>query len=267
MAREATITQEQVSAAANKIKGTGTKPTNRLVLEELGSGSMATIVKYMQIWKAGQEPQAQSINIDIDPAVSLAISNMLTRRIQDGTAEANAKIAELQTDLANVITENERQAAENERLASELAESQALAQAQSGQIEELKAASLRLEESTAAAIEEATKQAHSDAAAREAAQVSLAKAELRLEALPRLESEIQRLRGELAIEAARAVDAEKSAAVATARLSDAQEQGKVIEELRSKMAGFIQQFSKANAAKAPAKKKPAKQVAPRKTTK
>lgn len=234
MAREATITQEQVNVAADAIRAAGNKPTNRAVLDVLGSGSMATIVKYMQVWKSGQERHSQTIDDEIDVSVSNAISNMLARRIQESTSEANGKVAELQADLATVIVENERQAGEIESLTADLAEIRAQAQTQMGQIEELKAAALRLQDSTATAIREAHTQAQRETDAREAAQVALAKAELRLEALPRLDAEIDRLRQLLDAETTRANGAEKSAAVSTARFESAQEQAKAAEQREAK---------------------------------
>lgn len=58
MAREATITQEQVSAAANAIRASGTKPTARSVREQLGTGSMGTVHQFMQVWLAKRAKQA-----------------------------------------------------------------------------------------------------------------------------------------------------------------------------------------------------------------
>lgn len=185
MAREATITQEQVNAAADALVAAGQKPTNRAVLDKLGSGSMATVVKLLQNWRAGQVRASAAIDDAIDADVSRSISNMLARRITEATAEANAKLAELQNDLASVIAENERQAAQIEAQESELAALRAQVQSQSGQIEQLTADAIRAREQIAI-----------EAKAREAAQIALGKAELRIESLPALLEELKEARAE-----------------------------------------------------------------------
>lgn len=185
MAREATITQEQVNAAADSLVKDGQKATNRAVLEVLGSGSMATVVKFMQVWRSGQSRQSQQINDEIDPAVAGAISNMIAKRIQEATSEANAKLAEQQSDLDAVIAENERQAAEIAELAAQLEAARAQCQTQAGQIEELKTSEQRLRDELTHEIK-----------ARESAQVALAKAELQIASLPELNEELKTARAE-----------------------------------------------------------------------
>ncbi|WP_062059555.1 DNA-binding protein [Cellvibrio sp. OA-2007] len=205
MGREATITQEQVNAAADALVAAGQKPTNRAVLDTLGSGSMATVVKFLQNWRAGQSRASAAIDDAIDAEVSRSISNMLARRILDATAEANSKLAELQSDLASVIGENERQAAQIEAQEAELNALRAQAQSQSGQIEQLEVEAVRAREQIA-----------SEAKAREAAQVALGKAELRIESLPSLLEELRDAR------------------------ADAKRTGEEAAELRGKLAGMEQ---------------------------
>lgn len=51
MAREPSITPEQVAAVAAEIRAAGGKPTIRAVREALGGiGSMTTIQRYLQRW-------------------------------------------------------------------------------------------------------------------------------------------------------------------------------------------------------------------------
>lgn len=185
MAREATITQEQVNAAADALVTSGQKATNRAVLDAVGSGSMATIVKLLQNWKAGQVRTSAAIDDAVDPDVSRSIANMLARRISEATAEANAKVADLQSDLATVITENERQAAEIEAQATELSALHDQVQSQAGQIEQL-----------SINAERARDMITGETKAREAAQIALAKAELRIESLPGLQEELRQARAE-----------------------------------------------------------------------
>lgn len=54
MGREASITPQQVYTAADALVAEGGKPTLRAVRERLGSGSLGTIAKWLQQWKANQ---------------------------------------------------------------------------------------------------------------------------------------------------------------------------------------------------------------------
>ena len=205
MGRDATITQEQVNAAADALVALDQKPTNRAVLDRLGSGSMATVVKLLQNWRAGQVRTSASIDDVMDAEVSRSISNMLARRITEATTESNAKLAELQSDLSSVISENERQAAQIESQEAELSALRAQVQSQAGQIEQLETEAARARE-----------QIIFETKARETAQVALGKAELRIESLPMLHDELREAR------------------------ADAKRSGEEAAELRGKLAGLEQ---------------------------
>lgn len=185
MTREATITQEKINAVADALLAAGQKPTTRAVHDALGSGSMATIVKLMQNWKSGQMRTGPTMEDAIDSDVARAISNLLARRITEAITETQAKCADLHHDLASVIAENERQAAELGVQAVELASLRAQVQHQSGQIEQLLADAKRDRQQLASEIQ-----------SREAAQIALAKTELRIEALPGLQEELKSTRAE-----------------------------------------------------------------------
>ncbi len=76
----------------------------------------------------------------------------------------------------------------------------------------------------------------------QAARIELTKAELRLESLPRLEQELERLRSDLVVSQQAKVDAEKEAAVAVARLADAERraiQAESREQLADKRAADV----------------------------
>lgn len=185
MTREAPITQEQVNAAADALAAAGQKITNRAVHDAVGSGSMATIVKMLQSWKAAQIRTSASIDDAIDTEVSRSISNMVARRLKEAGAELNEKVAELQNDLSSVIGECEKQAALIEAQDSELARLRALVQSQTGQIEQLTRDVAHAREQIAVEIKN-----------RESAQIALAKAELRIESLPALLEELKVARAE-----------------------------------------------------------------------
>src|SRR3546814_20075149 len=77
MARISTIPQEQGNAAADALVTAGQKPTNRAILDKLGSGSMATVVKLLQNWKAGKGGASATIDEVVYAGVSTDIGNTL----------------------------------------------------------------------------------------------------------------------------------------------------------------------------------------------
>jgi chromosome segregation ATPase len=207
MARESTITYEQVAAAANAIKAQGGKATTRAVREALGTGSMATVLKFIQQWQGGQVRQSAVIDDTLDATIARAISNQIAVRLQSATADATAKLADLQTEVDALIIENERQVGEIVAQSIEFATLQSQYAQLTGRTQQLEADSARI---TAELIDERR--------ATESARVELAKAELRLEAVPKVEAEIEKLRAELLQARAHAAELHEAAAVATAKL-------------------------------------------------
>lgn len=218
MAREATITFEQVSAAAETIKSQGGKANSRTVRELLGTGSMATILKYLQQWQGGQSRQSQAVDETLDPVVIKSISIHIADKVQAATTALTIQIAEQQTEMDSLIFENERQAAELETLTTAFNALQDQHNQQSGVVQQLEAEATR----TAAELV-------SERQAAEAARIQLAKAELRLEAVPRIEKEIEQVRGELATAQKQAAELHETAAVANAKLEAAILQRKEID--------------------------------------
>ena len=208
MGRESSITPEQVGAAAEAIKAAGVAPTLRAVRERLGVGSMGTINRMLQSWKDTQgRPATQEVAIP--PALARAIIDHMGMEIAQAKAPLVADLAEARQATADLATENERQAKEIEDLSVQmaaLAEQKAAADGRAAQL----AAEL------AAAREEVGRERR----AAEEARVEVAKAALRLEAMPRLEVDLAAAREALEAERMARVAAEQSAAVALARLEE-----------------------------------------------
>ncbi len=191
MAREATITFEQVTSAAEAIKAEGGKPTSRAVRDRLGSGSMGTVNKMLQDWKAGQERK-------IDTAIVLPTG--LQRAILDFMdAEMGSAKAKIMADLAD---ENERQAKKIEELAESVKNREEANMRAAGQLHQVHGD-----------LVDAHRQVKSEQQTAEAARTELAKALLRLEAMPRLEADLVEVRRALEVEHLARVQAEKTAAV------------------------------------------------------
>ena len=210
MAREATITFEQVAAAADSIKAKGGKASARSVREVLGSGSMATVLKLLQQWQSGQVRQSASIDDTLDPSVVRAISNQIATRVQEATADTTARLADLQAEADLIIVENERQAVDLEAQAAELV-------VLHGQYAELAGRAQQLESEAGRTAAEWV----AERRATEVARVELAKAELRLEVVPKIEAEIEKVRAELLQARAQSAELHEAAAVATVKLEGA----------------------------------------------
>jgi chromosome segregation ATPase len=207
MARKSTLTYEQVATVADEMVIQGGKPTSRSVREALGAGSLTTILKFLQQWQGSQVRQSQGLDDTIDPAISRAISNQIATRVQTSTADAMSRLADLQAELETLILENERQSAEIEAQAAEMIVIQ-------DQNATLAGRAQQIESDAARNIADLV----SERQAAEAARVSLAKAELRLEAVPRIEAEIVKVSTELLSARTLSAELHEAAAVAAARL-------------------------------------------------
>ncbi len=206
MARESSINQEQVNAAADAIRASGIKPTARAIRDHLGTGSMATVLKFLQVWQAGQvKPATQDVTLPAQ--LQRYLVDFVAQEVAIARVGLESDLVSAQQSQADLIAESERQAAtieaQTETLEATLSEKAELA----GKLAQVQADLARASEDVA-----------QDRQAAEFARTELAKAQLRLEAMPRLEADLERLRGELAIQQTGRVAAEQQAAVLAAKL-------------------------------------------------
>lgn len=212
MAREANITYEQVATAADELKAKDVKPTSRAVREVLGTGSMATVCKFLEQWKSGQARQSQVTDDSIDQSVARALNAHIATKIQTAISDSTARLADMQGELASVILENERQSNEISDLTVEAAFHKEEGAKLVGQIERLTT------DLTTTILE-----LGAERQAAEQARIQLAKAELRLEAVPRIEAEIEKVRAELDVERKSAAKAREEAAELRGRIDGLKE--------------------------------------------
>lgn len=212
MPREASITQAQVDAVAERLRATGTWPTNRAVRDELGMGSMATIVKYLKNWR-DRQPQQGEQKLTLPPAIQRTLLEFIGQEVASAKANLQADLAIAEQTNADLIVESDRQATalelqetENERLRAECA-------TLNGRLIQL----TNDLESNQASLETQRR-------ATETARTEMARQELRLEALPKLTDQLERLQDALEKERAGRVLAEQSAAVSAARLEKTEAQ-------------------------------------------
>lgn len=211
MGRESTVTFEQIAAVADGMKLENIKPTSRAVRERLGNtGSMGTINKLLGRWKAGQERQV-SAALALPPALQRVLLEFMDNELTSARTTLEAELADQQQEAADLATENERQVVENDAQAEAI-------EALRAEVAEHKGRAGQLEADLSTARDEAAR----ERGGAELARTELAKAQLRLEAMPRLEADLVAARASLDAERAARVAAEQSAAVLSARLESAE---------------------------------------------
>ena len=206
MTREATITQDQVSSAAEAIRAAGGRPTARAVREAVGGGSMATVLKLLQVWQGRLQPSTDS-TVELPIGLQRAISDFITQSIAEAKSELKSELLTAHQTNSDLIVESERLSATVEQQATALEATLAEKFVQAGRI-------AQIESNLARALDDVA----SERQAAEHARTELAKAQLRLDALPHLESKIDRMRTELERERTARIAAEQAAAVTMARL-------------------------------------------------
>lgn len=211
MGRESTISYEQVAAVADAMQREGVKATSRAVRERLGNtGSMGTINKLLQRWKSGQERQVSAALV-LPPALQRVLLEFMDNELTSARSTLEAELADQQQEATDLATENERQVVENDSQAEAI---------------ELLRAEVSKHQGRAGQLESDLVTARDEAARErggaELARTELAKAQLRLEAMPRLEGDLVAVRDVLEMERAARVAAEQQAAVLTAKLEAAE---------------------------------------------
>ncbi|RQM51276.1 MULTISPECIES: DNA-binding protein [Burkholderia] len=205
MAREPNITQDQVSKVAEQIRDAGGRPTARAIRERLGTGSMATVQKFFQAWQDAQVRPAEA-PVVLPLALQRGLLEFVASEVERNKGELRADLEIASQANADLILESERQTALVENLSASLENAYAAKAVLSGRLEQVEAER-----------DEARHEAAVERAAAETARTDLAKALLRLEAMPRLEDDLKTVRDALEKERAARVKAEQASAVATTK--------------------------------------------------
>jgi colicin import membrane protein len=230
MGREAKITYEQVAAAADAMCAANLRPSSRTVRERLGNtGSMGTINRLLQEWKATQERHVMQ-PLTLPPVLQRAILDFMAQELAQSKGQLESSLAEQRDEMAELAIENERQGADiEERINSEVTLRAELATLQ-GRIAQTESELSNARRETVAEREEAAK-----------ARVDLAKALLRLEAMPRLEADLAALRDELKSERQDGTAATQLAAVLEAKLEAARERAAQAEMIAAEARAAVSQ--------------------------
>lgn len=211
MGRESTITYEQIAAIADAMKTEGVKPTSRAMRERLGNtGSMGTINKLLGRWKSGQERQISAALV-LPPALQRVLLEFMDTELTAARTTLEAELAEQQQEAADLATENERQVIENDAQADTIELLRAEVSTHQGRAGQL-------ESDLVVSRDEAAR----ERSGAELARTELAKAQLRLEAMPRLEADLVAVRAVLEAERTARQQAKEDAVVLASKLEAAE---------------------------------------------
>jgi chromosome segregation ATPase len=228
----ALVTYEAVAQACEALTAEGKRPSVRGIIAWLGGGSPNVVLDFQRQWKSGR-PVVKATDIQVDPRIGQIVAEQIAQAVATARADIEAQLAEAEQD-AETVGKAGREAEERASiLEAELDTARSQVQTLTGQIDQLKADADQVkadaadqiratEERAAAGIAKAEAEAERERMDREAAQVALAKAELRLEALPRMEDDLVQVRLDLARERDARVAAEQAAAVMAAELKAAE---------------------------------------------
>lgn len=213
----ALVTFESVAAAAESLQAAGQRASVRAVIAALGGGSPNTVLKLIGEWKAGR-PVVRVADTELDARITDAIRVQMQRIAEQAAAAAEERAAALDEDL-QVLAEAQATA---EQQITALAGERDKAQAQAADfVEQLKAEQAEAERhqvQAAEALAAVRLELASERQRHEQAAASLVRVEVRLEALPALHSEIERLRQALDKSEHARTQADQAAAVLAARL-------------------------------------------------
>ena len=222
------VTYEAVAAACEAITVSGNRPSVRSIIAHLGGGSPNAVLDYQRQWKAGR-PVVKASDIQIDPRIGQIIAEQISAAVATSRADIEGQLLEAEQDAEIVSKAGKEAEGLVTTLESELELAKAQIQSQAGQIDHLKIAAEQVkadaaeqvknaEARSAAAVTKAEEEALRERTAAEVTRIALAKSELRLETMPRIESEIVSVRAELLLSQKQAAEQHEAAAVSTARL-------------------------------------------------
>ena len=102
-----TITAETVAAAADRLHGDGTNPTQSAVRTALGGGSFSTIGPLLHKWRDNQAEAAKLAKVDLPDTLADAGADLMSRVWKVAIAEALAGHDALRKELIQAQVETE----------------------------------------------------------------------------------------------------------------------------------------------------------------
>lgn len=211
------VSYDAVAATCEALTLEGVRPSVRAIIARLGGGSPNVVLDFQRQWKAGR-PVVKAVDILIDPRVNQIIAEQISKSIAEATTAAEADRAEAEETLDTMSRSYKEVEARNVKLEEDLELAVSQVQTLQGQIEQLNTNVEQIKTDAAEAVNKAEALLVAERQSAENARVELAKAELRLEAVPRIEAEIEKVRAELDQERIKSANLHEQAAVATAKL-------------------------------------------------
>jgi len=226
----ALVTFESVAAAAQALVDDGGKASVRAVIAALGGGSPNAVLPLLNEWKSGR-PLVRASDIALDPRIAQLIAEQISTSNALAAKTAEEKAADVQADAEAVAEAGRAAEARAEQLEQSLEAANAEVLAKTRDLDNLALERERDAEVSQEKINTLQIQLQGERQRADEAVQTVAKDEVRLQAIPKLEAEVQRL-----------VQFEQQSAVVTARLEDAHD---VIEDLRQRLAAAEKATSEA----------------------
>lgn len=221
----ALVNFESVAAAAETLTAAGQRPTVRAVTAAIGGGSPNTVIKLLSEWKAGR-PVLRIADTSIDSSITDAIKVQMQRMSEAAAAAAEERAAELDENLQALIEAQSKSEQQHEKdSATQIALSIERDTAQA-QLQEITAELARQKEQAAQTLTELRQDTANERVKQEQTTAGLARAEVRLEALPGLQTEIEQLRQALKESDQTRTQSDQIAAVLAAKLEASERRAK-----------------------------------------
>ncbi|CJM13104.1 Plasmid replication region DNA-binding N-term [Streptococcus pneumoniae] len=225
----ANITPDRVFAAADALEASGNRVSVRSVRDHLGGGSPNQITPLLASWRA-RKPSVAAPEIQLDPRIVQLIAEQVRAAAGEAAVRADERANEAEDTLTLCQQENSELAEQLATTLRALDEARAKVEQQAGTISEIREEIERVRSEAEEEVEAADTRANREREVAETAQHALARAELRLESMPRLEGEVERLRTALDEALSGKQSAEQQAAVAAAKLDAAIQRVSAAEE-------------------------------------
>ena len=189
----AIVTFESVAAAAESISRDGGRPSVRAVIAQLGGGSPNAVLPFLNEWKAGR-PSLKNADIELDPRIGQIVAELVHKASEQAARTAEEKASDVQADAEAIAEAGRELESRAQSLEGQLTESQQMIAAKERALEDVQAAAAiqaknAEEKATALQNQLAEERTRADQAVQ-----SVAKAEVRLELIPGLQSEVERLK-------------------------------------------------------------------------
>jgi len=207
MKKEQTIiTQEQVNAVAEAICAEGSKPTVLDVRKRLNGGSMSTIWIFFQAWQSAQAVSTEPV-ISLPTELQRTLEDFVNRQVAATKVILETEVHSLQQTNVELMAEIDQQTQLLSRQTKELEAARGAKDEVAGRFEQLNSELSRAREEIEIEKESATQ-----------SRMELVKAQLKLESVERLETDLDQLYKTLEQERVAKLNAEHSTKALTAKL-------------------------------------------------